>query len=97
MSWPCPGCGQQVTDRSHADRPVHVEHGHGPGCARLAGDQAADDQARRDRLPGLVAGSQVDPAGPAQRHRLAERIEDDCPRCGWHGYFHHWIAPIGGD
>ena len=21
----------------------------------------------------------------------------DCPRCGWHGYFHHWVATIGAD
>jgi hypothetical protein len=73
-----------------------IEHGHGPGCARLAGDQAADDQARRDRMPGLIASSH-DPSGPAQRHQLAERIEDDCPRCGWHGYFHTYIATIGAD
>ena len=65
--------------------PGPIEHGHATGCARLAADQAADDQARRT-VPGLIAGSH-DPAGPVQRHRLAERIEDDCPRCGWHGYF----------
>jgi hypothetical protein len=47
-------------------------------------------------VPGLIAGSQ-DPAGTVQRHRLAERIEDDCPRCGWHGYFHTYIATIGAD
>jgi predicted RNA-binding Zn-ribbon protein involved in translation (DUF1610 family) len=96
MSWPCPGCGQQVTDRAHAGRPVHIEHGHARRWSRLADDQAADDQARQDRVLGLIAASE-DPAGPAQRHRLAERIEDDCPRCGWHGYFHTYIATIGGD
>ena len=96
MSWPCPGCGQQVTDRAHAGRPIHTEHGHAPGCPRLAADQAADDQGRRKRVPGLTAASE-DPAGQVQRHWLAERIEDDCPRCGWHGNFHHWIATIGGD
>ena len=32
-----------------------------------------------------------------QRHWLAERIEDDCPRCGWHGYFHHYIATTDRD
>jgi RNase P subunit RPR2 len=32
-----------------------------------------------------------------QRHWLRERITDDCPRCGWHGYFHHYIATVGGD
>jgi len=37
-----------------------------------------------------------DPVGPVQRHWLAEPIEDDCPRCGWRGYFHHYIATIGG-
>ena len=35
--------------------------------------------------------------GPVQRHRLAERITDDCTRCGWHGYFHTYIATIDGD
>ena len=96
VSWPCPGCGQQVTDRAYTGRPVHIEHGHAPGCARLAGDQGAEDQARRDRVPSLIVASE-DPAGLVQRHWLAERIEDDCPRCGWHGYFHHWITTIGAD
>lgn len=32
-----------------------------------------------------------------QRHWLRERITDDCPRCGWHGYFHHYIATVDGD
>ena len=32
-----------------------------------------------------------------QRHWLAGRITDDCPRCGWHGYFHHYIATVDGD
>ncbi|MBV9095235.1 MAG: hypothetical protein JO132_15380, partial [Streptosporangiaceae bacterium] len=31
-----------------------------------------------------------------QRHRLREPITDDCPRCGWHGYFHHHITTIDG-
>jgi hypothetical protein len=52
LRWLCPSCGQQVADRAPAGRPVHVEHGHAPGCARLSGDQA-----RR----GLAA------AGPAPR------------------------------
>ena len=95
LTWPCPGCGRQVTDRAYG-RPVHVEHGHGPGCARLARDQAADDAARRDRLPRQVVHSE-DAAGPVQRHWLAERITDDCPRCGWHGYFHHYLATVDGD
>lgn len=96
LSWPCPGCRQQVTDRAFAGRPVHIEHGHAPGCPRLARDQAADDNERRGRVPGLIAYSE-DPAGLVQRHWLAERIEDDCPRCGWHGYFHHHIATIDDD
>jgi len=96
LRWDCPSCGQQVTDRAPAGRPVHVEHGHGPGCARLARDQAADDDRRREQLPGLILDSE--PAvGPVQRHWLRERITDDCPRCGWRGYFHHYIAIIGGD
>jgi Phage integrase family len=53
-----------VTDRAAIGRPVHVEHGHAPGCARLALDQAADDQERRDRLPGLIVHSE-DPARAA--------------------------------
>ncbi len=41
LTWPCPGCGQQVTDRAATGVPAHVEHRHTPGCARLARDQAA--------------------------------------------------------
>ena len=96
LTWPCRGCGRQVTDRAAHGRPVHVEHGHAPGCARLARDQAADDAARRDRLPRQVVHSE-DAAGPVQRHWLAGRITDDCPRCGWHGYFHHYLATVDGD
>ena len=92
LTWACPGCGRQVTDRAASARPVHVEHGHAPGCARLARDQAADDAARRDRLPRQVVHSE-----DAQRHWLAGRITDDCPRCGWHGYFHHYLATVDGD
>ena len=96
LTWVCPGCGCGVSDRAPVGRPVHVEHGHGPGCARLVRDQAADDQRRRDRLPGLILDSE--PAvGSVQRHWLRERITDDCPRRGWHGYFYHYIATIGGD
>jgi len=28
LTWTCPQCGQQVTDRAASGRPVHVEHGH---------------------------------------------------------------------
>ena len=96
LTWVCPQCGELVTDRAAVGRPVHVEHGHAPGCARLALDQAADDQERRDRLPGLIVHSE-DPVGPVQRHWLAERITEDCPRCGWRGYFHHYLATVEGD
>jgi hypothetical protein len=96
LTWPCPGCGRQVTDRAAYGRPIHVEHGHAPGCARLARGQAADEARRRDRLPGQIVHSE-DPAGAVQRHWLAGRIIDDCPRCGWHGYFHHFIATVDGD
>ncbi len=96
LIWPCPGCGRQVTDRAAYGRPSHVEHGHGPGCARLARDQAADDELRRDQLPGQIVHSE-DAVGPVQRHWLAGRIIDDCPRCGWHGYFHHYMATVDGD
>ena len=96
LTWDCPGCGQQVTDRAPAGRPVHVEHGHGPGCARLARDQAAEDDRRREQVPGLILESEA-AVGPVQRHWLRERITDDCPRCGWHGYFHHYLATVDGD
>jgi hypothetical protein len=26
LTWPCPGCGRQVTDRAAYGRPVHVRH-----------------------------------------------------------------------
>jgi len=32
-----------------------------------------------------------------QRHWLRERITGDCPRCGWRGYFHHYLATVDGD
>lgn len=51
LTWHCSACGRQVTDRSGSGRPVHVEHGHAPGCARLARDQAADDARRRATCP----------------------------------------------
>jgi predicted RNA-binding Zn-ribbon protein involved in translation (DUF1610 family) len=96
LTWPCPGCGHQVTDRAATGRPVHIEHGHARGCARLAGDQAADAADRSGRLPRLIAASEPAHEG-LQRHRLTEAIIDDCPRCGWHGYFHDYLATIGGD
>jgi hypothetical protein len=96
LHWDCPGCGQQVTDRAPAGRPIHVEHGHAPGCARLAANQAAEAEERGMRLPRLIMHSE-EPAGTVQRHCLAERITDDCPRCGWHGYFHHYLATVDGD
>jgi hypothetical protein len=95
LTWPCSGCGQQVTDRAASGRPVYAELGHGAACPRLARDQAADDALRRDWLPRLILYSE-DPAGPVQRHWLAGRIRDDCPRCGWHGYFHTHLATIDG-
>jgi hypothetical protein len=96
LTWACAGCGQQVTERAPAGRPVHVEHGHAPDCARLVRDQAAEDQRRREQVPGLILHSE--PAvGPLQRHWLRERITDDCPRCGWRGYFHHYLATVDGD
>jgi RNase P subunit RPR2 len=96
LTWTCPRCGQRITDRAASGRPVHIEHGHGPGCARLTRDQAADNERRREQVPRLILHSE--PAvGPVQRHWLRERIEDDCPRCGWHGYFHHYLATVDGD
>src|ERR1035438_3874068 len=67
LTWPCPGCQQDVTDRVASGRPAHIEHGHAPGCARLAHDQAADAADRRARLPRLIESSEP-PAGPLQRH-----------------------------
>jgi hypothetical protein len=96
LTWVCPVCRQLVTDRAPDGRPVHVEHGHTPSCARLARDQAAEDQRRRDQVPGLILHSE--PAvGPVRRHWLLERITDDCPRCGWRGYFHHYLTTVDGD
>jgi hypothetical protein len=96
LTWVCPDCGQLVTDRAPDGRPIHVEHGHTAGCARLARDQAADDQRRREQVPGLILHSEPS-VGPLERHWLRERIIDDCPRCGWRGYFHHYLATIDGD
>jgi hypothetical protein len=62
----------------------------------LARDQAADDARRRDWLARQIIHSE-DPVGPVQRHWLSDRITDDCPRCGWHGDFHHHIATIDQD
>ena len=72
------------------------QHGHAPGCTRLARDQEADAAARRARLPRLIERSE--PArGPLQRHLLTGRITADWPRCGWHGYLHDSLATIAGD
>jgi hypothetical protein len=94
LTWDCLGCGRQVSDRVASGRPVHIEHGHAQGCARLARDQTADDTDRGERLPLLVERSS--PArGPLQRHRLSDPVIDDCPRCGWHGYFHEYVTVDG--
>ena len=96
LTWPCRGCEQRVTDRAATGRPIHAKHGHAPGCTRLAHDQEADAAARRARLPRLV--EDPEPArGPLQRPLLTGRITFDCPRCGWHGYFHNHLATTGGD
>ena len=58
LTWSCPGCGQQVNDRAAAGLPVHAELGHAPGFNRLARDQAADDERRRDELPRLIVDSE---------------------------------------
>jgi hypothetical protein len=40
----------------------------------------------------------VEPArGPLQRHSLGQRFIDDCPRCGWRGYFDTHAATLNGD
>jgi hypothetical protein len=96
LTWPCPGCGQQITDLAACGRPIHAELGHVAGCARLARDQATDEALRRDWLPRLILYSE-DPVGSVQRHWLAGPITDDCPRCGWHGYFHRHLVTVDGD
>jgi hypothetical protein len=96
LTWKCADCRQPVTDRAGTGRPIHIEHGHGHGCRRLRRDQAADAAGRSGRLPVLVAFSE--PAvGPVQRHRLTQPIIDDCPRCGWSGYFHEYLVTIDSD
>jgi hypothetical protein len=67
LTWPCPGCGQQVTDLAPGGRPAHAELGHAAGCTRLARDQGADDALRREWLPRLILYS-GDPIGSLQRH-----------------------------
>jgi hypothetical protein len=62
-TWVCPGCGQLVTDRAPDGRPIHVEHGHSPGCARLAG---ADHR----RLPALWLARVLPPLPRDRRRRL---------------------------
>jgi RNase P subunit RPR2 len=95
LAWPCLECGRKVTDRAAVGRPMHVELGHAPRCTRLARDQAVDADRRQAELPCRVLHSEC-AFGRLQRHWLREPITDDCPRCGWHGRFDHYIATIGG-
>ena len=46
-----------------------------------------------------AAGSRWDAIAAAcdERDDPEPVIADDCPRCGWHGYFHHYIATVDGD
>ena len=95
-SWRCPDCRHSVTDLGPLGRPAHLERGHAAACARLARDQAADDDQRRARIPALITSSE--PArGPLQRHHLGQRFIDDCPRCGWRGYFDTHAATLNSD
>jgi len=49
MYWPCPACGQTVTDRGpYESHPVDNEHGHTDDCTRMAGE-VAGWQAEQDR------------------------------------------------
>ena len=96
LVWSCPGCGQEVTDRAAVGRPFHIQHGRTPGCARLARDQAANAAHRGARLPRLI--DSPEPAVEVlQRHRLPQAIIDDCPRRGWYGYFHDYLATLEDD
>lgn len=96
LTWPCAECQQEITDTIPLGRPIHANLGHDAGCPRLARDQAADDEDRRTRLPAMVTESTPE-RGSLRRHRLASRFIDDCPRCGWHGYFDAWAATIDED
>ena len=80
--------------RPRTGRPAHPRRAR--PRARLTADQAAEEKERQQRLAQLIVHSE-EPAGSVQRHWLAERITDDCPRCGWHGYFHHYVTTIRGD
>jgi hypothetical protein len=73
LTWPCPGCGHQVTDLAPGGRSARAELGHAAGCTRLARDQGADDALRREWLPRLILYSD-DPVGSLQRHWLAGPI-----------------------
>ena len=53
--------------------------------------------ARWDRSPRLMVQSEDPPSARCSGTGSRERITDDCPRCGWHGYFHHYIATVDGD
>jgi len=58
LAWQCADCGQLVSDRAGAGRPIHVEHGHADRCRRLRRDQAAHAARRCARVPALVASSE---------------------------------------
>src|SRR5690242_6722416 len=34
---------------------------------------------------------------PVRCCQLTGPVIDDCPRCGWHGYFHQYLAALDGD
>lgn len=96
LRWPCMKCHQDVTDTAPFGRPMHTSLGHDRGCSRLARDQAADDEDRRSRIPAFVTESERR-HGTLRRHRLAGRFIDECPRCGWHGFFDTWAATLDED
>jgi hypothetical protein len=96
LRWRCAECRRLVTDIAPLGRPIHTDLGHDVGCPRLARDQAADDKERITRVTAMVTGSERS-RGLLQRHRLAGRFIDDCPRCGWHGHFDTWAVTLNGD
>ena len=53
-------------DPPHLTRPIHVEHGHAPGCARLAADRAAEAEEN-----AAAAGAADGPFG-ARRGRYSD-------------------------
>jgi hypothetical protein len=59
LAWPCPGCGQQVTDLAPGGRPIHSELGHGYFARQAERGQAKDPQRLADQLIVVFDGAIV--------------------------------------